>query len=142
MKAPAGENPPGTLDPSIALGLSTGTNAVIARLMPDGSLAPFAMDSLATRGTVRPSACDLDGDGDGDLVVGFGNGSGGVVAVLRLEDGVVVDVDSITAGTRTYRDNAGRTTPACGDLDGDGRAEIVVGFGSSMRGMVQVFDDV
>lgn len=137
-----GENPPGTLDPSIALGLSTGTNAVIARLMPDGSLAPFAMDSLASRGTVRPSACDLDGDGDGDLVVGFGNGSGGVVAVLRLEDGAVVDVGSITAGTRTYRDNAGRTTPACGDLDGDGRAEIVVGFGSSMRGMVQVFDDV
>jgi FG-GAP-like repeat len=136
------ENPPGTLDPSIALGLATGKSAAMARLMPNGSLSAFAMDSLASRGLVRPSACDLEGDGDRDLVVGFGRGSGGVVAVLRLEDGVVVEVDSITSGTASYRENAGRTVPACGDLDGDGRAEIVVGFGGSMRGVVQVFDDV
>lgn len=136
------EDPPAMLDPSVALGLSTGKSAAMARLMPNGTLAAFAMDTLASRGMVRPSACDLEGDGDRDLVVGFGKGSGGVVAVLRLEDGAVVGVDSITSGTASYRKFAGRTMPACGDLDGDGRAEIVVGFGGSMRGVVQVFDDV
>jgi hypothetical protein len=136
------ENPPGTLHPDFALGLTTGNGAVIARLMPDGSSAALTMDSLASKGMVRPSACDLDGDGDRDLVVGFGKGSGGTVAVLRMEDGAVVEVDSITAGTASYRALVGRTTPACGDLDGDGRAEIVVGFAAAMRGVVQIFDDV
>lgn len=135
-------NPPGTLHPDYALGLATGNGAVIARLMPDGSSAALTMDSLASKGTVRPSACDLDGDGDRDLVVGFGKGSAGTVAVLRMEDGAVVEVDSITAGTESYRAMVGRTTPACGDLDGDGRAEIVVGFAAAMRGVVQIFDDV
>jgi hypothetical protein len=110
--------------------------------MPNGSSAPLTMDSLASKGTVRPSACDLEGDGDRDLVVGFGRGSAGTVAVLEIEDGAVVGVQSITAGTASYRTDNGRTTPACGDLDGDGRAEIVVGFGGGMRGVVQVFDDV
>lgn len=136
------ENPPGTLHPDIALGLVTGRSAVMSRLMPNGSIAPLTMDSLAGNGSVRPSACDLEGDGDRDLVVGFGKGSGGAVAVLRIEDGAVVEVDSITAGTSSYRAEGGRTTPACGDLDGDGRAEIVVGFTGSMRGVVQIFDDV
>ena len=136
------ENPPGTLDPDLALGISTSVSAVINRLMPNGSMSPLTMDSLASNGSVRPSGCDLEGDGDQDLVVGFGTGSGGVVAVLRLEDGAVVEVDSITAGTASYREFSGRTTPACGDLDGDGRAEIVVGFSGSMRGVVQIFDDV
>ena len=36
---------------------------------------------------------------------------------------------------------SGRTNPGCGDLDGDGRGEIVIGFGLRMRGVVQIFDD-
>lgn len=133
---------PGTLDPSVALGISTGASAVISQLLPNGSNSPLTMDSLASKGTVRPSSCDLEGDGDQDLVVGFGSGSAGSVIVLELEEGEVVHVETITSGTPSYRETAGRTTPACGDLDGDGRAEIVVGFSGSMRGVVQVFDDV
>jgi len=137
-----GENMPGTIDPDIALGISTGASALISQLLPNGTSSPLTMDSLASKGTVRPSSCDLEGDGDQDLVVGFGSGSGGSVVVLELEGGEVLHVDTITSGTPSYRETAGRTTPACGDLDGDGRAEIVVGFSGSMRGVVQVFDDL
>jgi hypothetical protein len=91
---------------------------------------------------LRPVSCDLDGDGDQDLVVGFGPGSRGQVALVFVEDGAAVAVRSLEAGPETYRAVSGRTNPACGDLNGDGRAEIVVGFGRRMRGVVQVFGDV
>lgn len=136
------DNPPGTLDPDLALGVATKSSAMISQFMPNGAAGLLTMDSLTSLGNVRPSACDLDGDGDHDFVVGFGDGSGGTMSILTLEDGAVVEVDSLQAGTPNYRTSAGRTLPACGDIDGDGRAEIVVGFGNAMRGVVQVFDDV
>lgn len=135
-------NTPGTLDPDLTLGMATSSSAMISRFLPNGASSLLTMDSLASLGNVRPSGCDLDGDGDRDFVVGFGDGSNGTVSILTLEDGAVVGVDSIQAGTASYQTGAGRTIPACGDLDGDGRGEIVVGFGGAMRGVVQVFDDV
>lgn len=136
-------NPPGTLDPTLAVGIGTKTStATLSRLMPNRSLAALTMDSLSAYGNVRPASCDLDDDGDLDLVVGFGDGSKGTVSILTLENGAVVGARSILAGTATYRSSAGRTLPACGDVDGDGRAELVIGFGAGMRGVVQVFDDV
>ncbi|MBK7951362.1 MAG: VCBS repeat-containing protein [Deltaproteobacteria bacterium] len=136
-------NPPGTLDPTLALGVaSKSTTATISRLLPTQSLASLSMDSLASRGDVRPASCDLDDDGDLDLVLGFGDGSNGTLSILTLENGAVTGARSLQAGTPSYRSSAGRTLPTCGDLDGDGRAEILVGFGAGMRGVVQVFDDV
>lgn len=128
---------------AVALGLATKTStATLARLASDGQLSPLTMDSLTSTGDLDPATCDLEGDGDRDLVLGFGNGSDGTIAILTLENDAVVSAASIQAGTAAYRSKGGKTTPACGDLDGDGRAEIVVGFSGMMRGVVQVFDDV
>jgi hypothetical protein len=40
-----------------------------------------------------------------------------------------------------YNDRNGETRPACGDIDGDGYDEIVVGLGRGGEGYMEVFDD-
>jgi hypothetical protein len=40
-----------------------------------------------------------------------------------------------------YNSGNGRTFPAAGDLDGDGRAEIVTGLGAGSGGWIEVFED-
>ena len=129
------------IDAGFHLGLSTTIDGLISTVLGDGSLEFLTMDSLAAKENIRPVRCDLDGDGDRDLLIGFGPGSGGQVAMITFENGTVSAVSTITAGPADYRRRSGKTNPACGDLDGDGRAEIVIGFGPKMRGVVQIFDD-
>jgi hypothetical protein len=144
---PAEEPPPEpTADPStddyMNVALATIGDGQIMSLLGTHEMSLLTIDSLAAPGDLRPVRCDLDGDDDEDLVIGFGAGSGGQVAALYLEDGSVVSSRSISTGTAKYRANpAAATTPACGDLDGDGLAEIVVGFGPELPRVVQVFDD-
>ena len=137
-----GETPPDTGDPRMRLGLTTARDGLISMILSDGRLESLTMDSLAAKGKIRPVRCDLDGDSDQDLVIGFGPGSEGQVALVFFENGVVSSVSSISAGPENYRAVSGRTNPACGDLDGDGRAELVIGFGLRMRGVIQIFDDI
>src|SRR6185295_9096504 len=40
-----------------------------------------------------------------------------------------------------YNAANGETWPAVGDIDGDGRAEIVAGLGEGGQGYFQIFDD-
>lgn len=135
-------DPMDPMDPRMQIGLTTASDGSINTFLSDGTFQSLTMDSLAAKGNLRPTRCDLDGDSDEDLVIGFGAGSEGQIALLFLEDGVVSSVSSISAGPANYRSASGRTNPACGDLDGDGRSELVIGFGYRMRGVVQVFDDV
>ncbi len=137
----AGAAPNPMMD-DFGLGLSTTKAGLINTVLADGNLEFLTMDSLAAKRDLRPVRCDLDGDGDRDLVIGFGRKSRGQIAVIILEDDAVASISSIVAGPEAYRRKSGRTNPSCGDIDGDGRAEIVIGFGPRMRGVVQVFDDV
>ena len=68
-----------------------------------------------------PALVDLDGDGDLDLLLGTATGD---VRVLR-NDGTAsapsfVEAETIPGGRR-------RTVPAVGDVDGDGRPDLVAG---------------
>ncbi len=131
---------PPTID-GVRLGITADASGLLHTVLADGSLAYLTLDTLASSGDLRPARCDLDGDGHGDLLLGFGGGSAGQIALIYLEDDAVARVASLQAGDAAYHEADGQTRPACGDVDGDGRAEIVVGMGAAAEETLQVFDD-
>jgi len=94
-------------------------------------------------GEIRPSCGDVDGDLRDEIVVGYGNGGNGWVRVL--DDAIVGHrhLNWLAVGWTSYNTANGETRPACGDVDGDGRDEILVGYGTytASGGWVRVLDD-
>jgi hypothetical protein len=92
-------------------------------------------------GEQHPAAGDLDGDGLDEVVVGLGHGSQGWIAVF---DDAAHDyrlVRWLQLPWPWYNAVTGAIWPAVGDLDGDGRDEIVAGLGRMGQGYVAVFED-
>ena len=104
--------------------------AAEARFETEGNGAPSAADTAyAARigvpaevgGDSAPALGDLDGDGDLDLVVGTAEGALLVFRNVGTPTAPRFQAEApVPAGRR-------RTAPALGDLDGDGRPEIVAG---------------
>lgn len=87
--------------------------------------ASLRVDALAP-GDVGDSfaLCDLDADGQDDLVVGApGHGSSGGAFWLLGGAGRALSDATFVAGLRT--EGRAGTTVACGDVDGDGRVDVV-----------------
>lgn len=91
-------------------------------------------------GETLPACGDLDGDGRDEILLGLGQGGGGLFCVL---DGSLRPRAWIRVPWASYARANGETRPACGDLDGDGRAEAVVGLGpyAGNGGWLAVFED-
>lgn len=87
-------------------------------------------------GGVYVAAGDIDGDGRADLVAGMDEATGAPSGV-NLFSGV----DGSSLGTLTPFGTgfSGGVRVAAGDLNGDGRADIVVGSGPGGGGHVRVF---
>ncbi len=86
-------------------------------------------DYNAINGETWPSAADIDGDGKAEIIVGLGIGGEGRVELFDFEDGAIVHKAWLSIEWDDYNEVSGETRVAGGDLDGDGKAEIVVGFG-------------
>jgi hypothetical protein len=147
-----GTTPPpmgaGTGGPYIFAFVSNGTGGTLHVFDGNGqALAAVAQDRPPAGGRdslkdLRPASCEVDGDGVADLVVGFGYGSGGQIEVRHGEARGFSHRAWLQLDWDDYTYHHGATWPACGDVDGDGRDEIVVGLtGSGAGGWIQIFDD-
>jgi hypothetical protein len=92
-------------------------------------------------GSARVATGDVDGDGADEVVVGLGPGSNGYVAVLDDAAHSYALLSWIRVDWPVYTSANGEVFPAVGDLDGDGRAEIVLGLGAGGKGWYRIFDD-
>jgi hypothetical protein len=108
-----------------------GTMRLVEGSGPAIELAPFGPDYL---GAVRVAMGDVDGDGVADLIAGAGFSAGGKVRVL---DGLgFATLHAFDA----YPDGfLGGVRVATADIDGDGRADIVVAPDAGQVGPVKVF---
>lgn len=97
----------------------------------------------SANGEVRIATGDIDGDGEDEIILGLGSVPdnpeipGGFFQILDH------DFTHLAWGNVSWPDyNAanGETWPACGDVDGDGDDEIIIGLGRGGEGTIEIFD--
>ncbi len=138
---------------AVGLGPSAQSNSLVAILDDQAAgfalltwiRAPWTFDYDLANGETWVAAGDVDGDGLDEIVVGQGTFplDGGRFAVFddaRAQFNLIAD-KRLPWGA--YNATNGEVRPACGDVDGDGYAEILIGTGTfpANGGWVAVFDD-
>jgi hypothetical protein len=95
----------------------------------------FFAFAVGFRGGVRVAVADVDGDGFNDIICAAGPGGGPEVRVFSGRDGSLLQ--DFFAFTPTF---AGGVYVAAGDVNGDGKADIICGAGAGGGPQVSVFN--
>lgn len=102
---------------------------------PGSEVRQFDPFGPSFRGGVRVAVADVDGDGMTDVIAGSG---AGMPATVRVFTGR--DLEPTTT-IRPFGDGfRGGVVVAAGDVDGDGRPDIIVGTGAGNTGTVKIHD--
>ncbi|HEY1380292.1 MAG TPA: VCBS repeat-containing protein [Gemmataceae bacterium] len=107
-----------------------------ASTFPNGVVTEFFAYDALFRGGVRVAAADVNGDGRADIITAAGPGGGPHVKVINGATGELMYEFFAFASTYT-----GGVYVTAGDIDGDGKAEVVAGSGGLGQGQVKVYDD-
>jgi hypothetical protein len=126
--------------PVIFTGAGPGGGSHVRAFRADGTALPTNIFAFGPGflGGVRVGACDFDGDGWTELVAGAGPGGGPQVKVIAIDTAgaPLGELASFLAYDAAF---AGGVWVACGDVDGDGVADIVTGADSGGAAHVRVF---
>jgi hypothetical protein len=97
----------------------------------------------SANGESWPACGDVDGDGVDEIIIGLGSypANGGWFEIFDYNSGNVTHKAWKRVNWGGYNSVNGETRPACGDIDGDGRDEIVIGLADGGQGYMEVFDD-
>ena len=113
----------------------------------DGTLAVYRLDGSALtatgqrfvpfpgyRGELRIAGGDFDGDGITDYAIATGPGGPAVVAVLNGKDG-----SFLVSPTTPFGGYTGGLYVAAGDIDRDGKSELILAAGQNAPPLVQTY---
>ena len=121
-------NGDGKPDLAVANQTSPGSISVFQNLSTIGNIAFAARVNLvAGNGSSALASGDLDGDGQPDLAVA--NYDGGTISVFRNNGGGAITTNSFAAKV-DFPALSTVSSVVIGDLDGDGKLDLVVGAGS------------
>lgn len=124
----------------VAVGRDAGAAPLARRLVVTGpttlgAATDYSPYQSTFTGGVRVAVGDVNGDGTDDLVTGAGAGGGPQVKVFDGSTGV--EIRSFVAFDTAF---TGGVYVAAGDLNGDGKAEIIAGAGAGAGPQVKVFN--
>ncbi len=124
----------------VVWGKSTDTIVSLASVAAGtGGFKIIGEDSNDAAGSVLGTVADLNGDGKAEILIGTpdsalgGANSGAVFVVFGKASGTAVDLTNVAAGVGGFvikgaaQDDAGAAVSGLGDINGDGKADILVG---------------
>ena len=137
--AVADVNGDGTADFAFVVGTGGGSRVRIINGKTGADLvSTFSVFESTFRGGLFVAAGDFDGDGRADVAVSPDRGGGGRITVLSYSNGKMTSSANFF-GIEDDRFRGGARV-AVGDINGDGRPELIVGAGFGGGPRVAIFD--